>query len=214
VPEPFERSEDAGGSGLRVVALRRPGLVAEGFDVAAGECLPVMGPSGAGKTLLLRAIADLDPNRGEVAVGDVARAAVSGPAWRRRVAYVAAESAWWAQTVDDHFAAPQRLVELVPALGLPADSGEWPVARLSSGERQRLALARALVRDPQVLLLDEPTAALDADSVARIEAVIGQCLRRGACALWVTHDAAQAQRLNRHRRLAVNAGQARLERFR
>ncbi len=205
-----ERSESTDG-GLRVDALARPGLETEPFRVAPGECLPVVGPSGSGKTLLLRAIADLDPNRGEVWADGVSRAAVPAPSWRRRVVYLAAESAWWAEEVAAHFARPEQLAELAPELGLPADCGAWPVSRLSSGERQRLALARALVLAPQVLLLDEPTAALDPDGVARVEALVGRRLGDSACALWVTHDAAQAQRLNARRRLAVKAGHARIE---
>ena len=89
---------------LSIRGLTRPGLAPVDLDLAAGECVAVLGPSGAGKTLLLRAIADLDPNRGEAILGGEARSDMSGPAWRRRVGYLAAESGWWADGVGAHFA--------------------------------------------------------------------------------------------------------------
>ncbi len=73
---------------LRERQLQRPGLAAAGFDLADGECLTVRGPSGAGKTLLLRALADLDPNHGEVHLDGQARDAMPAPQWRRRVVQV------------------------------------------------------------------------------------------------------------------------------
>jgi ABC-type phosphate transport system ATPase subunit len=69
------------------------------------------------------------------------------------------------------------------------------IERLSTGERQRLALVRSLARRPRVLLLDEPTAALDPDAVARVEALLRDFLARGLAILIVTHSAEQARRL-------------------
>ena len=70
----------------------------------AGECVAIRGPSGGGKTLLLRAIADLDPNEGTVCLEGRNRATISGPDWRRLFGYVPAEPGWWAETVGNHFA--------------------------------------------------------------------------------------------------------------
>ena len=180
---------------LSVRHLIAPGVAADALQVADGECVAVMGPSGAGKTRLLRAIADLDPNRGEVAAGGVDRARVSGPAWRRVVGYVAAESGWWADTVGPHFPEPEQSRALLAEMRLPADVLDWPTLRLSTGERQRLALARALARTPRALLLDEPTGALDEEARALLEAILRRQLDAGTPILMVTHDQSQAERL-------------------
>ena len=180
---------------LCVRHLFAPGVAADALQVADGECVAVMGPSGAGKTRLLRAIADLDPNRGEVSAGGVDRARVSGPAWRRMVGYLPAESGWWADTVGAHFPDPDRCSALLAEMRLPAEALDWPVARLSSGERQRLALARALARAPRALLLDEPTGALDEEARALVEAILRRQLDAGTPILMVTHDQAQAERM-------------------
>ena len=172
--------------------------------VEAGTCAAITGPSGAGKSLLLRMIADLDPSDGAVRLGAMRREAVSAPAWRARVMHLAAEAGWWAERVDAHFPAATlaRARELAARLALPGDAMERAVRTLSTGERQRLALVRALVRDPACLLLDEPTSALDAEAVARVEALLREVLAAGAVLVLVSHDAAQAARLGtRHYRL-------------
>ena len=179
---------------LHVRKLRTPLIHIDDLTVGDGDCLAVVGPSGAGKSLLLRAIADLDPNDGEVYAAGMARHEVPAPRWRRSVAYVPAESGWWADRVGDHVK-PVPSGSLLSALRLPADCLDWPIARLSTGERQRLALARALVRDPPVLLLDEPTAALDEETTEAVETLIQSRLDDGVSVLVVTHTSAQAQRL-------------------
>ena len=179
---------------LRVESLRRAGLGPISLTVGDGECLAVTGPSGAGKSLLLRAIADLDPNDGEVSANVGERARMPAPAWRRAVAYVPAEPDWWGDVVRDHFDPPLPAA-LVQAMGLGREVFDAPVARLSTGERQRLALARCLAREPEVLLLDEPTSALDERNKLEVEAVLKTRLDVGASLLLVTHEPAQAARL-------------------
>ena len=193
---------------LSVRGLTRPGLGPVDFDIADGECVVLSGPSGAGKTLLLRALADLDPALGRVTLNGVARDDVPGPEWRRRLAYVAAEAAWWSDLAGDHFDDADAARPGLAGLGLDAAMLENPVALLSTGERQRLALLRALVLEPSAMLLDEPTAALDADNVGRVEAMIEARRAAGAAILIVTHDDAQARRLAA-RQLVVEAGTVR-----
>ena len=179
------------------------------FDltVESGAALAVTGASGAGKSLFLRMVADLDPNRGEVFLGEVARSSLPARDWRRQVVYVGAESGWWSDDVADHFTSEQRLAaaELAERLGLKSELLDAKVARLSTGERQRLALIRALVRAPAALLLDEPTAALDRDSVGQVEAVLAERVAAGVLLVMVTHDPGQAQRLAR-RHLVMKSG--------
>ena len=80
-------------------------------------------------------------------------------------------------------------------LGLPANCAQWPIERLSSGERQRLALLRAWQLQPRVLLLDEPTSALDAESTLQVEALLQTHLQQGGAIVLVTHHQAQAERM-------------------
>ncbi|MEJ2575344.1 MAG: ATP-binding cassette domain-containing protein [Gammaproteobacteria bacterium] len=179
---------------LRLEHLHPPRLKPASFRVPAGRCLALHGPSGAGKSLLLRAIADLDPNAGEVWLGGTPRSAMTAPAWRRRVVLIPAESHWWADTVGAH--AGHWDAELLAELGFSESVLDWEVSRLSSGERQRLALARALTLTPEVLLLDEPTANLDAENTARTEAVL-RAYREAhrVSVIWVSHDPAQRRRV-------------------
>ena len=196
----FGPIEDSSDNEARVVLivrrLTRPGLEPADIDLAAGQCVALRGPSGAGKSLFLRAIADLDPNDGSVSLDGDDRNAMPAPAWRRRVSYVATESGWWADGVgahfDDHGAAA---VDLIRRLSLPADAVGWPVSRLSTGERGRLALARALLREPRILLLDEPTSGLGDEAAAAVETLLHERLAAGAGILVITHDSAQADRL-------------------
>ena len=163
--------------------------------------LTISGPSGSGKSLFLRMLADLDPNTGLVSLDGVSRASVTADAWRRRMPYVAAESGWWARTVAEHFA-PGHLPEacaLSERLGVAAAAFDGPVERLSTGERQRLALIRALVLETSALLLDEPTGPLDPVSVGRVETVLRERLAAGVLIVMVTHDPAQGARLGARR---------------
>ena len=167
------------------------------LDIGDGECVSLMGPSGSGKTLFMRLIADLDPGVGEVRLNGRERDTWTAPQWRSQVVYQTAEPAWWAPSVAAHF--PKQKLDamrlLQPMLGLPDATLDADVGRLSTGERQRLALLRSLAREPKVLLLDEPTASLDATSTAAMELLLHSYVDRGLSVLWVTHSRDQAVRV-------------------
>ena len=169
------------------------------FDVHAGECIAIQGPSGAGKSVLLRMLADLDPHDGDALLDGRAASSMPAPDWRTAVVYQAAEPAWWEATAGAHFAdADRAFVDgTLAALGLSPALLGTEIERLSTGERQRLALVRSLARRPRVLLLDEPTAALDPDAVARVETLLRDRLADGMAILIVTHAGEQARRLAR-----------------
>jgi len=195
--------ERRGVSELRVIELRTHGRGPYSLHIAPGECLSLRGDSGSGKSLLLRAIADLDPHEGQVLLDDVPSTQIPAPQWRQQVALLPAESQWWQDEVGAHFS--NKNCPWLEPLGFGVETQQWQVRRLSSGEKQRLALARALMNQPRVLLLDEPTASLDAGNVAVMERLIEQYRRdTGAAVLWVSHDAQQAVRVgDRHLRLTA-----------
>jgi len=175
--------------------LARPGLEPTSFTLNAGECIAVRGASGSGKSLLLRGLADLDDCSGQVTLDEIERNDMSGPEWRRQVAYVPAEAGWWASLIGSHFDDWSEVLPLATEMGLPEAACDWPVAQASTGERQRLALARALIKSPKVLLLDEPTSGLDTGTTAIVENLIARRRENGAAVLWVSHDPAQAKRI-------------------
>jgi len=165
------------------------------LSVKAGECIAISGSSGVGKSLLLRAIADLDPNDGNVRLQGTQRQDISAPDWRTRVVYHAAEPAWWSGRVSDHFSSDTDVSFLMQVLGLPDDTFTGSVSRLSTGEKQRYALIRSLQVKPQVLLLDEPTSALDLKTAQTVENILKSELEQGLAIVLVSHDPALAERL-------------------
>jgi tungstate transport system ATP-binding protein len=162
---------------------------------SAGAPTVLIGPNGSGKTTLIRlAMGLIAPTAGRVTHGGrdrvppVRRAIVfQRPAMLRRSA--AANIAYAMATKN-----PARIEELLSLVGL-AGLGERPARRLSGGEQQRLALARALARHPQVLFLDEPTASLDPAATKSVEDVVQAVVARGIKVVMSTHDLGEARRL-------------------
>ena len=183
---------------LEIKQLRRLMVGPVTLSADAGDCLCISGPSGSGKSLLLRSIADLDPHEGSAWLDGKPATDIPPPAWRAQVGMLPPESAWWLPRVRDHFRNGVP-VPLEP-IGLQDAIMDQPVMRLSSGEKQRLALMRLLSNQPRVLLLDEPTANLDPENTQRVEAVITEYRRaHKAAIIWVSHDTAQIERVaNRH----------------
>jgi tungstate transport system ATP-binding protein len=171
------------------------------LGLAAGAPTALIGPNGAGKTTLLRAAMGLvAPTGGRITWGARAHA----PPARRAIVFqrptmlrrTAAGNLRYALAVAGVPRARRaaRTAELMALVGL-APLAARPARRLSGGEQQRLALARALARDPAVLFLDEPIASLDPAAAKAVEDVIGAIARRGIKVVLATHDLGVARRL-------------------
>ena len=197
---------DSDAARLRIVHLQS--RLAGPFDLTlnAGECIAISGPSGSGKSLFLRMIADLDPGQGEVFLDNVERRTFTAPTWRRQVVYNAAEPGWWDERVAEHFrgSTAEFARAMAPRLLLSPSLFDAMVVQLSTGERQRLALIRALALASPVLLLDEATGALDEQATACVETVLRERLANGVAIVMVTHSPEQAARLG-HRQLRMQA---------
>ncbi|MCO1334611.1 ATP-binding cassette domain-containing protein [Microbulbifer sp. OS29] len=186
---------------LKVKDLSIGTLVRISFSLKPGRITCISGPSGSGKSRLLRAIADLESHAGDILLDNKPQGAYPAHHWRRRVILVPAQSAWWGDTVGEHFLTPMPRALL--ALGFPEDTEKWQVNRLSSGEKQRLALVRALSYRPQALLLDEPTANLDVDTTQEVERwLIALIEKHRYPTIWVAHSREQIQRIA-HRHLTI-----------
>jgi putative ABC transport system ATP-binding protein len=185
------------------------------FSVEPGARLAVTGPSGSGKTLLLRALAGLDPlDEGTVAFRGRPFTAWRMPQYRARVVYLPQAPALTEGTVADNlqsvftFAVHHGrafdeawVLRHLALLGREPDFLGRSTAVLSGGERQLVAFLRALQIAPEVLLLDEPTASLDAESTAQIERLVAQwqAEQPGRAVLWTSHRPAQLARVTDRR---------------
>lgn len=178
----------------RVPGLLVQHLAALTICLRGAEITGLNGPSGSGKSLLLRSIADLDPSTGEVSLSDCSRTSMPAHEWRKKVAYLPTDSAWWFETVGEHFL--QADIPCLQKLGFDEGVLNWKTNRISSGEKQRLALARCLSQEPQALLLDEPTASLDDAHTRVVELIVKAYMNeRNAPVFWISHDINQLKRL-------------------
>lgn len=184
---------------LLVQSLRFADSGPYSFSLGQGDCAGLNGVSGVGKTRLLRALADIDQNTGRVVLNGKDREHYTPPQWRRLVAMVPAESRWWHPTVGEHLPVDhdqRQAIILLQGCGFEADILGWDVTRLSTGEKQRLSLVRALIREPQVLLLDEAGSGLDRENGALLEGQVKDYLAgNGAAAIWVSHNPEQLERV-------------------
>lgn len=187
----------------------------------AGELVTVRGPTGSGKTLLLRTLSGLDPvDEGTVLLRGRPFAGWEVVEYRRRVAYLHQAPALVEGTVRENLELPFRFAvhrersyepeivrQLLGGLGWEPAFLDKRAENLSGGERQITALLRSLVVDPDVLLLDEPTAALDPEATAAIERLVEDWLDEGPerAVVWVTHAEEQARRVAR-RALRLHGG--------
>jgi iron(III) transport system ATP-binding protein len=191
-------------TGLHKAFGEHPVLTGLDLDVPAGSLTAILGPSGSGKTTLLRVLAGFErSDAGTVAIGG---AVVDGPGVhvppeRRRIGYVPQEGSLFPHltvAANIGFGLPARLrkgpatAELLDAVGLSGLGKRYP-HQLSGGQQQRVALARALAIRPEIVLLDEPFASLDAHLRAAVRADVQALLAKsGITGVLVTHDQDEA----------------------
>jgi len=194
---------------VRAMEVRRGArvIVADAtFAAAPGEIVALMGASGAGKTTILRAVAGLEP----IESGTVTIPRPVGMVFQfhHLFANMSAHRNVWLAPVhvlkQPRAEAEQRAHELLASLGVGDRALAMP-HELSGGEAQRVAIARALAIDPHILLMDEPTASLDAARRADLAATLRQLATQGRTIIIATHDA-QFARACAHRELTVEGG--------
>lgn len=171
------------------------------IEIASGPPTLLIGPNGSGKSTLIRlAMGLMAPTRGRITWGG--RAETGGhrraivfqrPVMLRRTAAANIDYALAAGGFPRHGRAA-RIADLLAQVGL-APLAERPARRLSGGEQQRLALARALARAPDILFLDEPTASLDPAATKAVEDIVRDVAQHGVKIVMATHDLGQARRL-------------------
>jgi putative ABC transport system ATP-binding protein len=185
------------------------------ITICPGDRLAVIGPSGAGKTLLLRALALLDPvDEGVIEWKGQGISGNAVPAYRRDVIYLHQRPALFEGTVETNLHRPfalklnqgrlfdaDRVRYLLECIGRTPSFLEKSSRDLSGGEAQIVALLRALQFDPSILLLDEPTTSLDEVTTRSIEELLMRWLSEAPADrafLWVSHDSDQVRRIARH----------------
>lgn len=173
------------------------------FELKHGDVLPVIGVSGVGKSTLLRAIVRLHPlSAGHISFDNTPIIEWHPTKLRTQVIYVPQSSAWSEMTVLDLLLQPFRfkavakpepeyhqLAREFDRFSLPSELLDQPASLLSGGEAQRVAILRAMLLEPRILLLDEPTSNLDADSQDTVVNLLKNWVSDGDRAIvWVVHD--------------------------
>ena len=181
------------------------------LEIGAGERWAVTGPSGSGKTVFLRTLAGLMPRQtGEIRLRGRSFDQMWAPEWRARIVYVPQRPALPEGSVQAALAAPFRFRahrgrafsseeagRCLAQVGIAADFLQQDVATLSGGESQVVAVLRALLIQPSILLLDEPTASLDPARAANVEMLVHhwQAAAPDRACIWTSHDPAQLTRV-------------------
>ena len=176
------------------------------FEVARGEIVALLGPNGAGKTTTLRMLAGLiAPTSGSIAIDGVRLVRATEHATRRRLGFLTETPGLWDRlTVRENLRVyagiyalphPDRAIDRVLDLFALGDRASTRAAELSKGMRQKVALARALLHDPPVLLLDEPTSGLDPEITRSVRLLLDERRAAGCAILVSTHNLDEAERL-------------------
>ena len=178
------------------------------FSVQDGQILAIVGDSGSGKTTLLKTINRMiEIDRGEILLNNRSIKDMDPIALRRSACMMLQTPTMLDGTVQDNIefglklrgdliSQRSKIIQAIKDAGLPKKFLSKDAAKLSGGEQQRVSLARLMVLEPKVLLLDEPTAALDQKLIRTIEeTILNLCKKRNLIILWVTHDHNQARRV-------------------
>ena len=176
------------------------------FDVARSEIVALLGPNGAGKTTTMRMLAGLiGASAGSVTIDGLRLTRDTGTALRRRIGFLTETPGLWDRlTVRENLRVYARLFEIADADRATdraletfelADRASTRAAELSKGMRQKVALARALLHDPEVLLLDEPTSGLDPEITRSVRRLLDERRAAGCAILLSTHNLSEAERL-------------------
>jgi putative ABC transport system ATP-binding protein len=192
------------------------------LEISGGDRIALQGPSGAGKTVLMRSLVLLDPlDTGEVRWRGARVRRDSIPAFRREAMYLHQRAAFLPATVEQALNEPfslrahrhlryqqDRILSQLKQLGRDASFLKKGIADLSGGERQITSVLRALQLEPKLLLLDEPTAALDSGTAAAVETLVCDWVeeaRESRAFIWVGHDETQHARVAQ-RRVVIRSG--------
>jgi ABC-2 type transport system ATP-binding protein len=185
---------------------RRTAVDAVTFDVQRSEIVALLGPNGAGKTTTMRMLAGLvSPTQGTVTIDGVELTRATGSMLRRRIGFLTeAPGLWDRLTVRENlriYAAiyelndPDRVIDRALEMFGLSDRGSARAAELSKGMRQKVALARALLHEPAILLLDEPTSGLDPEITRAVRQLLEERRAAGGAILVSTHNLDEAERL-------------------
>lgn len=186
------------------------------FTVNKGEVVTISGPSGSGKSTLLKLIGSLiTPTQGEILYKGKSLKTFDSLTYRKEVSYFFQNASLFDQTVEDNLIFPYEIRDLevdesyiksyLEKVKIPESYYDKPIEELSGGEKQRIALVRNLLFQPEVLLLDEVTSSLDSTNKAIIHSVIDDLNKEdNVTVLTITHD--ETELADSNRILRINEG--------
>lgn len=205
---------------FRNVAYRSGGkTILEGLNVLleAGDFVSIVGPSGSGKSTFLKLCCHLiSPTEGDILWNGTSFQQFSPTELRKRIGYCFQTPVLFGDLVESNMSFPysirkqpmdrERVEKLFSRFQMSTEYLQREIRNLSGGEKQRIALIRTLLFQPEVLLLDEVTSALDTENTKIVEDAVETLNREGITVLWVTHNPEQSRRIAKHL-LTLESGQ-------